>query len=268
MMKLLIFALLMSCVLMGCNRDEPGTKVSAEPRQETAPDQAIESTGLPLEAEQEPVPVPPGIALEGMFRYFADAPQFRDCGTGKVFPVAMAGPYIELERAYLNSGIEAGTELKVALHGRFLERPSMDENRNEVMLIVDSFDSVIDSGECRPTIDADLKNTYWKLVEIGGNPFIPLEGAKDTHVVLDTADSRVHGFAGCNNFFGQYESNDANLTFSSLGATMMACPDGMEAEQAFLQALGETDRAVVSGMFLQLYSSDRLVARLEAVYLP
>jgi heat shock protein HslJ len=58
-----------------------------------------------------------------------------------------------------------------------------------------------------------------------------------------------------------------NLTFQA-GATMMACPDGMETEQAFLKALDETNRAVVSGMVLQLYSFDRPVARLEAIYLP
>ena len=83
-----------------------------------------------------------GIELEGMFRYLADAAVFRDCRTGKTFPVSMEGAYMELERAYLNSGIEPGHEIFIELNGRFLERPAMEGNHNKVKLIVDKLNNI------------------------------------------------------------------------------------------------------------------------------
>jgi heat shock protein HslJ len=52
-----------------------------------------------------------------------------------------------------------------------------------------------------------------------------------------------------------------------MGATMMACAEGMETEQAFLKALSETTRATISGQFMELYADDLLLARFEAIYL-
>ena len=73
--------------------------------------------------------------LTGMFRYMADAALFRDCRTDRSYPVAMEENYIELERAYLNSGVEAGTEVMVELDGRYLERPGMENNSIPKILV-------------------------------------------------------------------------------------------------------------------------------------
>ncbi len=98
----------------------------------------------------------PGVmTLRGMFRYMADAAIFRDCSTGKSFPVVMAGPYIELESAYLNSGIEPGAELMVSIHGRYMERNDMEGNSSRINLLVDSFDEIHDSSDCEPPVQTD-----------------------------------------------------------------------------------------------------------------
>lgn len=209
----------------------------------------------------------PGMQLEGMFRYMADAAVFRDCRTGKSFPVAMENAYIELERAYLNSGIEGGNEVMVQLRGRYLERPAMEGHRNEVKLIVDKFEKLDPQNTCTPTLHAELQNTYWKLIELGGEAVVTPEGMREAHVILASDGSRAHGHAGCNNFFGTFRVKEDELTFSALGSTMMACPEGMDTEQAFLEALGKTNRHEISGQFLTLYADDQALARLEAVYL-
>ena len=85
----------------------------------------------------------PGMALEGMFRYMADAALFRDCRSGKAFPVAMEAKYIDLERAYLDSSVEPGSEIMVRLRGRYLERTGMEGDRMEVQLIVDEVKKVL-----------------------------------------------------------------------------------------------------------------------------
>jgi heat shock protein HslJ len=210
-----------------------------------------------------------GMELKGMFQYMADAALFRDCRDGKTYPVAMEGQYPELEVAYLNSGIEAGTEVMVTLHGRLLTRPSMEGNSSEINLIVDTFNKLSPDETCAPTTHADLINTYWRLDELNGRKVTTPENMKEAHMVLSSDESGpgVSGFGGCNRFFGQFQTDGDALSFSAMGSTMMACPAGMDTERDFMAALGATTRYAISGLFLELYADDQLLARLEAVYL-
>jgi len=45
----------------------------------------------------------------------------------------------------------------------------------------------------------------------------------------------------------------------------MACPENMDTEQAFFSALGQAERAQITGRILELYGPEGLLARLEAV---
>ena len=208
-----------------------------------------------------------GMALEGMFRYMADAAVFRDCRDGKTYPVSMEGQYIELERAYLNPGIEPGSEVLINIQGRLLERKPMEGNINKVMMIPDIFNSLDPDNSCAPNTHAELTGTYWRLSELGGKTVTAPEGAREVHMVMASGDPGVKGFAGCNSFFGQFETAGDALSFSAMGSTMMACPEGMDIEQNFFTALGATTRYRISGLFLELYADNQLLARLEAVYL-
>lgn len=231
------------------------------------PEQAKTAAGVASDTTEDAGDPAPGMAIEGMFRYMADAAIFRDCRSGKEFPVAMESAYIDLERAYLESRGEPGSEVMVRLSGRYLERPAMEGDQKEVHLIVDEVEEILPGESCAPDLHASLTDTYWKLLELEGESISTPEGMREAHVILASAESRAHGFAGCNNFFGGYQTEGETLTFSAMGATMMACPEGMDTEQAFLNALGETTRFTISGQFLQLYANDLLLARFEAVYL-
>jgi len=119
-----------------------------------------------------------------------------------------------------------------------------------------------------PTPNASLVNTYWRLVEISGQPATLGAGARELHMVLTSEGSRVHGFSGCNRFTGSYELTDSQLRLKPLAATRMACMEGMEQEQRFLQSLTSVMRFTNSGDDLALYSGDeRLLLRFEAVAL-
>lgn len=216
-------------------------------------------------------PAAPGAAedgrLRGMFQYLADAAQFRDCRDNERFAVSMEGAYIEVERAYLNSGIEAGNPVLIEIKGRYLERPSIEGNHNEVKLIIDTFYNLLPDEVCAPQVLAELVGTYWKLIEIGGVPTTTPASGREPHFMLDPVDARLAGHTGCNNFFGRFETRGAALSITGLGSTMMACADGMETEQGFMEALGETTRFEISGEILTLYAGDRPLARFEATYL-
>jgi putative lipoprotein len=112
---------------------------------------------------------------------------------------------------------------------------------------------------------AELVGTSWKLIELGGDDVAPAGGVRMVHIIMAPDDSSVKGFAGCNTFFGQFETMDDALAFSAMGSTMMACPNGMDTEQRFFTALGATTRYRINGTILELYADDQLLARLEAV---
>jgi heat shock protein HslJ len=58
------------------------------------------------------------------------------------------------------------------------------------------------------------------------------------------------------------------ITFGKFAATLMACPAGMDQEQAFLGALGQAARWRVVGSHLELFDAGGVpLARLEAVHL-
>ena len=129
----LLLATLLVLLVAGCNQPEQAATADPETQQ---------ADSLP------------GMELEGMFRYMADAALFRDCRDNKSYPVSMEGEYIEAERAYRNSGIEPGSEVMVTLRGRLLERPAMEGNTNRVKLIVDKLDKILPDETCTPTTHA------------------------------------------------------------------------------------------------------------------
>jgi len=253
----LLSVILILAFVSGCGPKD--TPVAAEPAKKDTP-----VAGQDSGQQKKP---PAGTEMEGMFRYMADAALFRDCRDNKSYPVAMEGQYIEVERAYLNSGIEPGSEIMISFQGRILSRPSFSSKNKDIKVIVDVFHKIHPGETCAPTTHADLIGTYWRLAELGGQTITTPEDMEEARMTLSNEESRVQGFAGCNRFFGQFESSDDTLTFSALGSTMMACPEGMDTEQAFLAALGATTHYQIKGLFLELYADDKLLARLEAVYL-
>jgi copper homeostasis protein (lipoprotein) len=260
MTRLILAFLLCGSALSACRQAD-------NPESSGTPQEPSTTALEPAAAAPETTAATGGTQLEGMFRYLADAARFRDCRTNRSYPVAMEGAYLEVETAYLNSGIEPGQEVYVKIAGRFLERPAMQSNNNEISLIVDVFENLDLDKSCAHTELSELLNTYWKLTELNGNPVATAEGAKEAHLILSEPDARAHGNAGCNNYFGRFQLDDDKLAFGALGSTMMACAEGMDTERAFLDALGQTTRYVIEGETLQLYAEDQLLAQFEAVYL-
>ena len=115
-----------------------------------------------------------------------------------------------------------------------------------------------------PTVDAatPLAGTYWKLVELNGQPFAT--SGKPAFLLLQ-ADGKFSGSAGCNTILGGYETqNNFNLQFkSNMASTMMACPN-QATEDAFKQMLADVNNYAIAGDKLSL-SKNRMApaARFE-----
>lgn len=115
---------------------------------------------------------------------------------------------------------------------------------------------------------APLKETYWKLTHLGGDPVTVVANQKEPNIVLHTAENRMTGSGGCNSISGTYELNGDNLKFGQTISTMMACVNGITTEQAMLKALSQTRRYKIMGQNLDLLDeAGKSLARLEAVAL-
>lgn len=91
--------------------------------------------------------------------------------------------------------------------------------------------------------DIGFMNGAWKVTRIGNQD---LKADSETEMVIDLAELKVHGNAGCNIFNGSiYVAPDKqnSLQFRDLATTRMTCPD-IATERAFLVAL-EDRKSVV-----------------------
>jgi putative lipoprotein len=119
-----------------------------------------------------------------------------------------------------------------------------------------------------PADAASLENTYWKLVRLRAAPVDVAEQQREPHLILQPGNQRVVGFGGCNRLTGSYTLDGEHLALSQMAGTMMACPQGMEQESAFLATLAVVARWRVVGQQLELFDArGELLAQFESRYL-
>ena len=101
-----------------------------------------------------------------------------------------------------------------------------------------------------------LAETKWKLVQLNDKT-IKQNGNKPNILKLNSADGNFSAYAGCNSMFGSYAMPSSNtISFSSIGATRMACPN-MTTETDFMRMLESTTRYVLEKETLTFYGSGR-----------
>jgi heat shock protein HslJ len=117
-------------------------------------------------------------------------------------------------------------------------------------------------------IDQNLTEKYWKLIELYGSPITSASSAKEAHIIFHTEGSRFSGNAGCNNFTGNYQTQDnARIVFSQTAVTNMMCLD-MDTETKFMQVLETADSYSIRGDTMTLNRARMApLARFVVVYL-
>ena len=106
-----------------------------------------------------------------------------------------------------------------------------------------------------------LEGTVWHLVKIGGeSKTLPAESFN-----LILKDNNVGGKAACNSLLGKYATGDKfKLRFSSVGTTMMLCPENGELEQKFLNILSKVTHYDIDYNMLMLMQNGTILAVFEA----
>jgi copper homeostasis protein (lipoprotein) len=101
--------------------------------------------------------------------------------------------------------------------------------------------------------DEVLLDTYWKLVELRGEPVVVGEAQREPHLILHREGTRVSGYGGCNRLAGSYRLAGDRLAFGRLAGTRMACRGGFEDEEEFAAALAASVAWRIEGEHLELF---------------
>jgi heat shock protein HslJ len=154
--------------------------------------------------------------------------------------------------------------LLVTVEGGLDSRPKVDGRGKETTLIVQRFVRTWPRETCGGLQHVTLEDTTWALLELKGKTITVTVNDKAPYLELNSKKASAYGFGGCNRFFGSYETSGQSLTFGAMGATRMACPEGMDQEQTLMTVLGSTTRYEIHGSKLMLFADKELVARFEA----
>jgi heat shock protein HslJ len=214
--------------------------------------------------KREPPPPSGTMSLQGMYSYKADAGTFVDCATREQWPVAHEGDNATLEREYLKAKIAPGAPLLVTVQGGLDMRPKVDGRGKETTLIIQRFVRTWPRETCGDMKPVTLEDTQWALLELNGKTITVKVDDKAPYLELNSKKASAYGFGGCNRFFGSYKTSGHSLTLGALGATRMACPEGMDEEQELFTALGTVTRYEIHGSKLMLFADKTVVARFEA----
>jgi putative lipoprotein len=116
---------------------------------------------------------------------------------------------------------------------------------------------------------ASLEGAPWTLLTLGGETAALGSGGKPVDLQFSAEGNRASGFSGCNRYTGGYaregtSQHGSPLSFGNMAGTMMACADGAEIEQTYLQMLGRVDAFRVQGKTLSLLQGDQVLATFQA----
>jgi heat shock protein HslJ len=96
----------------------------------------------------------------------------------------------------------------------------------------------------------------WELVEFSQDGTV-VPAPAGGRATLTVADGELSGTSFCNSYSGSYRLDGDELAVSGLGGTEMGCaPELMDAEAAYLSALGAVDRAATTDGYLVLSGAD------------
>jgi putative lipoprotein len=116
---------------------------------------------------------------------------------------------------------------------------------------------------------AALRNTYWKLVELGGTAHSMLPGQRrEVRITLSSSGLRLFGFSGCNALEGRHEVEADTVRFTLAPGTPVRCTPALDQLEArLLDALRGTERYRIEGEGLTLLGGGQILARFQSVHL-
>ena len=198
---------------------------------------------------------------------------FDECLTGRTYAIAPGTEAQRLEQEYRSRMQGRAGALYFTFDGTLQpETLTLREGTTRALVVVDRLVGAWPDQACaRSRADAALANTYWRIVQLQGEPTRTAAGAREPHLVLRQADSVLSFDAtvGCNQFKGHWRHSSHTIAFEQAASTRKACPESMAtAEQRLQQMLDLAAGWRRTGNVLVLEDAQGApLAMLEAVYL-
>ena len=222
---------------------------------------------------RERIMLPPGAELEVQLEDVSAADAMATVMATVIIPLEGGPPYpfaIDYDRARIDPRMRYGLRATIAREGRqlFTNTDYVDPFApGELEVLVRSI-----PGADRPATAAlavTLEDTRWELTSLDGEPAPAGANGKPVDLLLQSADRVAGGFSGCNRYRGGYSrqgnpDHGSPLSFGPSAGTLMACPEGMELEQAYLRALGSVNAFHLRGDTLVLLRNAEEVATFKA----
>jgi len=164
-----------------------------------------------------------------------------------------------------------GAPVMAYIDGDISLGPAMEGDGQIPTVSVRRFIGLFPDQSCARTLStASLTNTYWRMVTLGGQAVVAMQGHREPHLLLRTAQGQYVATAGCNQLSGGYEVSGSRIDLHPGVATRMACPGALESlEQQLVATLGAARAWRLHAQVLELFDAEGVsIATLEAVYLP
>lgn len=111
-------------------------------------------------------------------------------------------------------------------------------------------------------VSQELAGTSWQVVSYNNGAGGVVSVANETQITANFAeDGQLAGNAGCNDYFGPYETEDNSITMGPFGTTRKLCPDPViEQESQYLAALESAATYEFDGVTLNMRTADGAAA--------
>jgi heat shock protein HslJ len=172
---------------------------------------------------------------------FSGSAQVATDGTMTIGPLATTlmacAEGMDLETAYL-SALQNARSFSFSSEGRLQITYGPETGANQMMVFIVGAKTLTESN--------------WVLVSYG-DPAAPQPVPSGLVITAAfSSDGFMTGLSGCNQYNVPYTLQGNQITLGPIAITQMTCPTGMEAEQAYLTALGAIGQYTISGPTLTL----------------
>jgi copper homeostasis protein (lipoprotein) len=198
--------------------------------------------------------------------------RFDECLTGRSYAIAPGAEAQRLAQDRRARMADHGGPLYVTFEGTLQPATmTLADGRTRAIVVVDRYVGAWPGHACeRSRADASLANTYWRIVQLQGDPPVTVAGRREAHLLL-RQDGEHRSFAastGCNALQGRWRYTAQTVSFEREVMVPHSCPEPLAAqEQRLLRMLDSAARWRVTGNTLQLEdAAGRSLALLEAIY--
>ena len=189
-------------------------------------------------------------AMLGLYQLQDNLATFTSCRTGDTLSVANTQFHLPVMRQYQQDERYKGKAVIATLQGR------RGQDEQQQMLFIDKFEQFWPGAICPDqNTPGKIQGIVWRAEKLTDR-YIPQQ--LNVRVIFDQ-NERLYGFAGCNNFNGNYKQRSNQLSVQPLISTRKFCAESSELEQQFTRSLQSADRAEVNGDKLQLFKNNQLI---------